>query len=162
VHKRLLQLSVAEIQGKFDAAHVRSIHRFIFQDVFPWAGDFRVVNISKGTSHFGKAIHISSALEELLGKLCEEKFLAGLERKNFAARAAYYLGEINAIHPFREGNGRTQREFIRQLAVQADHSLSWAGFTQQEMVVASIASHTRADYSLLAGILERALLADLL
>jgi cell filamentation protein len=115
------------------------------------------VNISKGRSNFGPAVHIASALAEALEKLSREKPLTGLAPSAFAARAAFYLGEIKAIHPFREGNGRTQREFIRQLALQANHPLSWAGFTQQQMTDASIASHTRGDNTGLAGIVEAAL-----
>jgi cell filamentation protein len=147
------------LSGSFDAKHLKAIHKYLFQDVFPWAGEFRVVNISKGNNMFGPAVHLAAALEDILGKLQQERLLVGLDRNAFSLRAAYYLGEINAIHPFREGNGRTQREFIRQLAVNAGYPLSWAGFTQQEMVDASISSHVRGDYSLLGGILERALSA---
>ena len=157
--KRGSELIDIGAMGIFDAKHLKAIHKYLFQDIFPWAGEFRVVNISKGQTNFGRAMYIAGALDGLLAKLRNEELLVGLEPKTYASRAAYYLGEINAIHPFREGNGRTQRESIRQLAVQAGYQLSWAGFTQQEMVVASIASHAHGDYSLLAGILERALLA---
>jgi cell filamentation protein len=155
------ELEEQGITGTFDVPHLRAIHRHLFQDVFPWAGDFRVVNISKGNAPFGPAIHIASAVTEALAKLRSEDLLTGLTPTQFAARAAFYLGEINAIHPFREGNGRTQREFIRQLALHAGHPLSWAvegtGFTQQQMIDASILSHTRADNSALAAIIEAAL-----
>ena len=157
VHKRLRELAVSPPRGSFDAAHLQATHRYIFQDVFPWAGEFRVVDISKGSSNFGRWIHIASALEELLAGLRREDLLKGLELQAFADRAAFYLGEINAIHPFREGNGRTQREFIRQLALAAGHPLSWAGFTQEEMVAASILSHMQGDNSQLGSILQRAL-----
>ena len=144
-------------KGKFDSAHLRAIHKYLFQDVFPWAGEFRVVNISKGNSPFGPAMHLAAALEDTLAKLQRENLLSGLTPLLFAQRAAFYLGEINAIHPFREGNGRTQREFIRQLALHAGHPLSWSGFTQQRMVDASILSHVKGDSSALAAILEEAL-----
>ena len=143
--------------GKFDSPHLRNIHRYLFQDVSPWAGEFRVVNISQGNSMFGPALRISGALTDAVSKLQKENFLAGLAPRNFAGRAAFCLGEINAIHPFREGNERTQREFIRQLAIHAGHPLSWAGFTEPEMVDASIASHPRGENSGLAAILEHAL-----
>jgi len=159
VLKRARQLESRGITGKFDSAHLRSIHRHLFQDVFPWAGEFRVVNISKGNSMFGPALHIAAALEDALGKLKGEDFLINLRAPTFAMRAAFYLGEINAIHSFREGNGRTQREFIRQLALHAKHPLSWAGFTQQQMTDASIASHMRGDSTQLAAIIEAALLS---
>ncbi len=154
--KRLRELEAKAVKGAFDSGYLRSIHRSIFQDVFPWAGEFRVVNLSKGNSMFGPALYIESALGELLAKLKAEGFLENLNADAFAARAAYYLGEINAIHPFREGNGRTQREFVRQLALDAGHSISWAGFTQEEMIAASIQSHTRGDCSLLTAILRLA------
>lgn len=154
--RRAGELFDAGITGKFDSAHLQSIHRYLFQDVFPWAGQLRTVNISKGNSNFGPAMFIDAALTDLLSKLKSNGLLTGLSPHNFSSQAAFYLGEINAIHPFREGNGRTQREFIRQLALSAGHPLSWAGFTQQQMTDASIAS-MRGDYTALAAIIEAAL-----
>ncbi len=157
VVKRGGELEDRGVSGKFDVAHLQSIHRYLFQDVFPWAGEFRVVNLMKGNSPFGPAMHLHGALEETLAKLKQEHLLNDLAPHSFAGRAAFYLGEINAIHPFREGNGRTQREFIRQLALQAGHPLSWAGFTQKEMVEASILSHLQGDNSGLCAIIQSAL-----
>jgi cell filamentation protein len=149
------------ITGDFTPAHLRAIHRYLFQDVFPWAGELRVVNISKGNQPFGPAQFIAAALDDALAKLRREDLLINLKPSGFAARAGFYLGEINAIHPFREGNGRAQREFIRQLALHAGHPLSWSavgtGFTQQQMIDASILSHTKGDNSALAAIIEAAL-----
>lgn len=161
VAKRAYELEVRGMKGKFDIAHLQAIHRYLFQDVFPWAGEFRLVNISKGNANFGPALHIAGALKELFERLAKEKLLAGLAVAAFVERSAFYLGEINAIHPFREGNGRTQREFLRQLALHAGHPLSWSvtgtGFTQQQMIDASIASHTRGDNTGLAAIIDAAL-----
>jgi cell filamentation protein len=161
VAKRGIELEDLGVTGKFDSAHLRSIHRYLFQDVFPWAGEFRVVNISKGNSNFGPAMHIAGALADALDKLRREDFLLHLTAQVFSQRAAFYLGEINAIHPFREGNGRAQREFVRQLGVHAGHPLSWSvvgtGFTQQGMIDASVASHSKGDNGGLATIIEAAL-----
>jgi cell filamentation protein len=74
-------------------------------------------------------------------------------------RAAYFLGEINAVHPFREGNGRTQREFIRELALAGGHRLVWANHTRDEMIRASQQSFVRKDYSALEEILAATLIA---
>jgi cell filamentation protein len=161
VAKRGGELEDQGITGDFTPSHLRAIHRYLFQDVFPWAGELRVVNISKGNQPFGPAQFIAAALEDALAKLRREDLLINLTRQAFAARAAFYLGEINAIHPFREGNGRAQREFIRQLALHAGHPLSWSavgtGFTQQQMIDASIVSHTKGDNTALAAIIEAAL-----
>jgi cell filamentation protein len=162
--KRAVELEKRGITGKFDSDHLRAIHRYLFQDVFPWAGELRVVNIAKGNATFGPALHVAAALDDTMAKLKREQFLAGLAAPEFAGRAGFYLGEINAIHPFREGNGRAQREFIRQLAIHSGHPLSWAiagtGFTQQMMIEASILSHTRGDNALLAAIIEAAMLSS--
>ncbi len=119
-----------------------------------------MLNISKGNTNFGPAMHIDSALRELFEKLSSEKLLVSLTAKDFIQRAAFYLGEINAVHPFREGNGRTQRESIRQRALHAGHPLSCSlvgtGFTEQQMIDASILSHARGDNSQLAAIIEAA------
>jgi cell filamentation protein len=152
--KRGGELEDLGVTGSFDSAHLQSIHRYLFQDIFPWAGKFRLVYIAKpGSSSFAFPGHIASALTEVFDKLKREEYLKTLDRSKFAPRAAYYLGEINAIHPFREGNGRTQREFIRQLALNAGYTLSWAGFSQEQNVAASVLSHTRGDNSGLATII---------
>jgi cell filamentation protein len=157
VQKRTRELEETESTGSFDAAHLLSIHNHIFRDVFPWAGRLRVVDIFKGGHGFAHHVHIPAALDATISKLMAERCLTGLTAIDFVQRTAFYLGEINAIHPFREGNGRTQREFIRQLGLNAGHPLAWIGFTQAEMIEASILSHTRGDNSALASILERAI-----
>jgi cell filamentation protein len=143
-YQRLRELESLGLTGTFDLHHLRALHRYIFQDIFPWAGELRVVGISKGSSHFGPVAYIASSLTETLEKLRRENLLIGLSPQAFAARASFYLGEINAIHPFREGNGRTQRELIRQLALHAGHPLSWAGFTQDEMTEPPFSATTLA------------------
>jgi cell filamentation protein len=125
--------------------HLTSIHRFIFQDVFSWAGELRSVNISKDGQLFGLAQFLASALDAVFKKLSTENHLAGLDREAFAGRAGYYLGELNAIHPFREGNGRTQREFFRQLALYRGYRILWSRTTRQQMTEASIRSFKYGD-----------------
>jgi cell filamentation protein len=132
-------------KGNFDAAHLRAVHNYIFQDVFAWAGKFRTVNISKGGNSFARADFIEPCLNDLFRKLATEKQLRGLERQNFIKRTAFFLGEINAVHPFREGNGRTQREFIRQLAAAADFTVDWRRISRDQMTAASRASFLAGD-----------------
>ena len=77
----------------------------------------------------------------------------------FAKRAAYYFSEINAIHPFRDGNGRTQREFVRQLAVRNGFGLDWSAVTRDQMYEASVKSFKLGDFSGLETILRGSLRA---
>lgn len=154
--RRLTGLARKLMPGGFDAAHLQAIHRYIFQDVFNWAGQFRTVNIGKSGTLFALCEHILFCLDQTLGELQRESFLAGAGLDQFARRAAYYLGEINAVHPFREGNGRTQREFIRQLAVRNDLSVDWSHISQEQMIEASRRSFRR-DNSGLEQVLRSAL-----
>ena len=114
---RLLELIDKPIEGKFDLKHLQAIHAYIFQDVYDWAGKIRTVDIAKGNT-FCNVRFISSQADAIFSKLKEEYYLAGLEEYMFTKRLAYYFSEINALHPFREGNGRSQREFIRSLALK--------------------------------------------
>ena len=101
----------ANIAETFDSDYLRAIHRYLFGDVYDWAGEYRTVNISKG-SVFCMWPYIGEQLDALFGMLAGEGLLEGLPPEAMAARLAFYLGEINAIHPFREGNGRAQRAFV--------------------------------------------------
>lgn len=133
---RILELVDKPIQGKFDLKHLQSIHKYIFQDVYEWAGKIRKVDIAKGNM-FCNVKFIESQAEEIFGKLKEENYLQGLDEKEISVRLAYYFSEINALHPFREGNGRCQREFIRTLALHADYVINFANVGREEMLKAS-------------------------
>ncbi len=105
------------ISGAFDLSHLKAIHKALFGEIYDWAGEIREKGfISKGSTVFCAAEFIEPYSEELFGKLKSEDYLHGLKHDEFAARMAFYIAEINALHPFREGNGRTQRVFANQLA----------------------------------------------
>lgn len=157
VTRRVLELLRTPVAGKLDAAHLRAIHHYIFQDVYDWAGKFRTVNIARsGEYYFAFWDRMEGALGDALGKLARERFLAGLEREAFCGRAAFYLGEINAIHPFRDGNGRTQREFLRVMAVRNGFALDWSRVTRDQMSAASQLSFRKGDNTGLAALLLEA------
>ena len=157
---RILELRVKPISGAFDISHLRRIHRHIFQDVYGWAGELRTIDIRKeGEFWFCRHDFIEQSLSDLLDKLGGEKKLAGTTPKEFGSRAGYYLSELNAIHPFREGNGRTQREFIRELGLNAGLEVDWRRVSREEMYAASVASfqsgNHRAFGDLIASITAR-------
>lgn len=153
-HRRIAELIDNPVAGRFDVAHLKAIHRHIFQDVYEWAGEFRTVNISKGGHLFGLATFLEPALQQILAKLAAEKHLVGLDIENFVDRAAYFIGELNAAHPFREGNGRTQREFIRELGLKASHYIDWRSTTVEKMTEGSRLSHLSGESSLFASLIR--------
>ena len=142
---REVELLNSPINGQFDFRHLQKIHQYLFQDIYDWAGQVRTVDIAKGNL-FCRCFAIEEEAERIFGELKQERYLNSLPVGKFAKRLAYYLAEINALHPFREGNGRSQREFIRQLAFQNNYFLSYAGISQDEMVAASVASF-KLDYT---------------
>lgn len=101
--------------GNFDIYHFLSIHKFLFEDIYPFAGKIRSEDIAKGSFRFAKWEYIEDELRKLLDKLSKDN-LKNLSKEEMAKKLAYYMSELNVLHPFREGNGRTIREFIRQLA----------------------------------------------
>ena len=155
---RIAQATIEKIDGNFDFEHLKAIHKFIFQDIYFWAGETRNVDISKG-SQFCLYQFIEPQMQMLLGELARENYLRDYEREEFISRLAYYFGEINAIHPFREGNGRTQRLYIEYLSAYAGYQLNFMEISSEEMLEASVQSfHDR--YELLEKVLERALRAE--
>ncbi|WP_375634433.1 MULTISPECIES: type II toxin-antitoxin system protein adenylyltransferase VbhT [unclassified Bartonella] len=129
------------IGGKFDLDYMKEIHRRLFGDIYEWAGQIRLVDIAKGNSIFASYNQIESYAPKITQKLAKEQYLRGLGAYDFSQRAGYYMGELNALHPFREGNGRTQREFMVQLAREAGYHINWKGIERQEMTRASIEAH---------------------
>lgn len=136
---RTLQLASRPIPGEYDLAHLQSFHRYLFADLYDWAGELRTVVIVKNDI-FCLPEHIETYGAEIFGKLAEEQRLSGLDRDAFVDRAAHYLGDVNALHPFRDGNGRTQRAFFAQLAGAAGYRLDWQLIEPQQNVDAFIAT----------------------
>jgi len=157
VGQRSLELIERPLSGLFDIEHLQGIHRYLFQDVYEWAGDFRTVDIAKGNSYFAHVPYIESTLKGVFGELSEERHLRGLNQERFASRLAQTLGTLNAVHAFREGNGRAQREFVRELAYKNSYWIDWSKVSREELYQASDASFMRGDNTLFEKLLRRAI-----
>jgi cell filamentation protein len=129
------------------------LHHHLFQDVYDWAGQPRTVDISKEGSYFCRAEFIDSEMENRFRLIREEHWLQHLSQADFAERTAEHLGEINAIHPFREGNGRTQQLFLEILAKQAGHMVLRERIAPEAWNRASINSF-QGDYNALRDVIR--------
>ena len=153
---RTAQALTTRIEGCFDFKHLAQIHHFLFGDIYEWAGTIRTVNISKG-NQFCLCQFIQEQMDEIFIKLKKENYLRDYKNKDdVAKRLAFYLGEINSIHPFREGNGRAQRMFIEYLAAFLGYRLDFMKITSSEMLEASVRSFM-LDYTLMEELIIRAL-----
>jgi cell filamentation protein len=126
--------------GAFDPGHYRAIHRHLFSEVYDWAGQYRTVRTAKGGDMFCYPEYISEQMDALFKQLLDISFMPGTAPKDFIAAAASFLADLNAIHPFREGNGRTQLTFLFLLGERAGISLDMTQIRPQEMLSAMIAS----------------------
>jgi len=140
--------------GTLDDEHYRSIHRHLFQDIFDWAGTIRTVRITKGASTFCYPENIDAEMRKLFRQLAADDHLRGLAAEAFAAKAAHVLAELNAIHPFREGNGRTQNAFLKLVAERAGHPLDFERLNPPDMMQAMVASFAGNEAPLAALILR--------
>ncbi len=120
---RIEDLRDNPIPGKFDLEHLKAIHAYVFQDVYEWAGQLRTVTISKNGDSFAQPAFIESAGRQIGAAFAKENNLQGLEMPLFVERLAVYYSDWNALHPFREGNGRTTRELIGQIARECGYDL---------------------------------------
>lgn len=155
---RQAELSNMGVTGDFSFKHLCSIHKQLFQDVYSLAGKTRTVDISKGTI-FCLVQFIESQFDDLYRKLKKENFLADIaDEKEMGKRLAFYLGELNMIHPFREGNGRTQRIFIEQLCLNNGRfEIDFTEITKEEMIAASVRS-ANASNDMLEELIEKCLI----
>jgi len=132
-------------RGNFDQAHLCSIHHHLFQDVYEWAGQIRqtIINKDSGSGEkddglFHHPSMIEAGLTDLHKRLSDQQFLRGLSADQFANEAAEYIGDLNRLHPFREGNGRTQLQYLKQLGVHAGYDIDLTQFDRASWVQASI------------------------
>lgn len=148
------------VNGDFDLDHLKKIHHVIFADIYHWAGEIREGDfLAKGSSVFCRGLYIESYAKEIHKKLVDENFLQGLDRGNIEKRMAYYMGEINALHPFREGNGRTQREFFRELALNAGYVLNFSRTTTKKLLQADMLAFN-GSYEALEKLIDWCLITE--
>lgn len=126
------------LKRTYDLQHLKNIHKYIFNDVYGWAGKIRNVDIAKGNTLFCKTINIENYSENIFSELKRKNFFINNSKEELAHNLAKIFLDINALHPFREGNGRTQREFIRELAEDRGYNLSFNNITKDQMIELSI------------------------
>ena len=124
----------------FDFAHYKAIHRFLFSDLYDWAGQIRTVDISKKGTHFCSAENIEHQADLIFRRLKEQNGFNSLPRKEFLDEIVDFYCAANDLHPFREGNGRTQRIFLSQLIRHAGYDLNWSEVDGDLLMIATIQS----------------------
>ncbi len=160
-HTKMLMLKDKPIKGSLDYKHLKDIHRFLFSEVFTWAGQDRydahiTAQFGKGSTLFTPYEKLPLVSKILFDTLKNENYFKGQNKEDFIESAAIFMNGLNILHPFREGNGRVQRIYMEYLANNAGYLLNFQGVTAEEMVTASIMG-ANGDTSLLEKIFSKAI-----
>lgn len=149
-HFELLQ---NPIRGNFTKSHLLNIHKFIFEDIYFFAGKIRKEQIGKANTLFYPPNLINRELDKVFCYIKSNQLTREKSEDIFFDRLAFVMAELNIIHPFREGNGRTIREFIRVLAKKCGYNLNWGKIDRESLLEASVLSVD--DYTVLIDILKK-------
>lgn len=133
-----LQFELAPFPEPLDFNYYKKLHRFLFDELYEWAGIVRSINLSKQHTRFCPADEIESLAGRMFSRIEQMNFLCGLPREDFIAELTDFYSSVNYLHPFREGNGRTQRLYFRQLAQRAGYKLDFAAVDSDRMMIATI------------------------
>ena len=124
------------LKGNFDFEYLKDIHKYLFQDIYRWAGNIRNCNIAK-QDLFCLTEHIESFGHDIFDKLKKEKYFINYDYDVKLDKLVELFADINALHPFREGNGRSQRIFIEALSKINGIHLDLTNVTKMDMIIAS-------------------------
>lgn len=139
----LSEISLDSVPHTVDLTELQRIHRSLFGKIYDWAGELRTVNIRKGSEeYFLDYAYLENGAKFVFEELRKENYMQGLKRKDFVKRLAYFYEQLNFIHPFREGNGRTQRIFWQRVANEAGYKIDWSKVIGEELDNASLIGRT--------------------
>ena len=135
-------MSIIGVTGDFSLKHFIEIHKKLFGDVYFFAGEFRKENIAKGSFRFADYRYIENEIIKLFKMILEDSIILNknIDKDMLAEKLAYYSAELNVLHPFREGNGRTIREYIRQMALYIGYNMNYSRIKVVDYIEASIFS----------------------
>ncbi len=141
------ELELNPISDTFDVEHYKLIHKYLFEDIYDWAGEYRTVNISKKGTKFASADQISDLMNACFMRLKDNDYFQNKSFDEFIDNIVDFYCVTNMIHPFREGNGRTQRLFISQLIRFNNYDIDFSSIDKDELMIATIhAANGVADY----------------
>lgn len=134
------ELEMNPIEGDFGFDHYKSIHKYLFKDLYDWAGEVRTFSISKMGTVFTAPQSIETAAQKIFTGLQKENCYIGYDCERFIESIVDLYCSTNMLHPFREGNGRTQRVFLAQLIRHSGHDINFSTIDMDELMIATIQS----------------------
>ncbi|MBR1918610.1 MAG: Fic family protein [Spirochaetales bacterium] len=150
---RMAELLAEPLDMNFSFSYLQTIHERLFGDIYPSAGMIRRVAVSKSRD-FCLPQYLDEQIADIFKRLSEQHYLQDIDdREDFINELAFYMGELEALHPFRDGNGRAIRFFFVCLVKRAGYFFNWDEADPDRMLEASIAS-IDGDYQPLIDVFE--------
>lgn len=134
---KLATINSASFKRTYDKQHLRAIHKYLFEDVYDFAGEYRLENITKDNFIFSQYQFIEENIEEIFKKT-NIKGLENLSFEELIPRLSEFMTDLNVLHPFREGNGRATREFIREFLDKLGYEINWFEIDYNDILSASM------------------------
>lgn len=126
------------IDGKFDIEHYKAIHRYLFEDLYDWAGQLRTINISKKGTKFVKTDELENLCVKCFDRIKSNNYFKNIPFESFVENIVDLFFTLNMLHPFREGNGRTERIFIAQLIRFNGYDIDFSEIDSDYLIIATI------------------------
>ena len=134
------RLEVEPLEGNFDFEHYKAVHKFLFDEFYDWAGQIRTVNISKKGTRFCPFDNIEERAGAIFTRLRKYDYFRNLTKPEFITEIVDFYCVTNELHPFREGNGRSQRSFLTQLIRNAGYDINFSDIDIELLMIATIQS----------------------
>ena len=122
----------------YDLTYLKKIHKTLFVDLYQWAGEIRTIDISKGATRFCTASRREPEINRLFEKAGKQHYYVNFDRAQLIKELSELYSDLNAIHPFRDGNGRAQRILFEHIAVHCGFDISWKPISMDEWIDANI------------------------
>jgi len=156
-------IAISEIEFQlppYDFAYLKRLHHHVFKDIYEWAGEIRTIDITKGNTRFCTASRIEPEVTKVFQAMAHKNWFEGLDRPTLITSVAESFGDLNMVHPFREGNGRTQRLLFEHVIANAGFKTTWWAVEESEWIAANIDA-VLCDYTALERIFARVIGAPL-
>lgn len=138
----------------YDLAYLCSLHYQLFNDLYDWAGSIRIIDISKGGTRFCRVDRIKPEANKVFQALSERSWLEGTNRTELVPQIAEFYGDLNVVHPFREGNGRAQRLLFEHIIINAGYEIDWWQVDEHEWLRANIDAVV-CDYGAMTALFDK-------
>ena len=143
--RELTEIAVQDLgfsEPPYDYAYLKLIHKTLFTDIYSWAGEERTVDLTKQGTRFCTAVRIEPEANRLFSDLENKNYFIDIPQEALIVQAADLYSDLNVIHPFREGNGRSQRILFEQIFLHCGHPISWGPISREEWLEANIEGYS--------------------